>query len=366
MRASRVVEAVARRLRAERLPDPRRRSSRSGRGSSQTCGSSFGVDSRPGCVEQRSDVVAVSGGVLELRLEAVRRAGARGRRPGRRRRRRGETSRSCGSAPGGVRFFDVDAARRRSPRPRRRGDRRPRRPADPGARGRRLRPLAPQPAAAIDDADSENENDYQSHQAAIIVADASAARPIDAARSSGSPGTGVRPTRQRLLVLETLAAEPHDATAQEIHARLRAPRRAGRARDRLPHAAAAQGARRRRRARTTARRDAATGSAARATTITSSARAATGSKSSRTARSTRWLAQASRVARLSCRPRTRSRSSASAPTARPLKLGASSRPTRARVGPAAASAPARPARAGARTQAEAKAARRDAPTARRW
>jgi Fur family transcriptional regulator, ferric uptake regulator len=34
-------------------------------------------------------------------------------------------------------------------------------------------------------------------------------------------GTGVRPTRQRLLVLETLAAEPHDATAQEIHARLR-------------------------------------------------------------------------------------------------------------------------------------------------
>jgi Fur family transcriptional regulator, ferric uptake regulator len=34
-------------------------------------------------------------------------------------------------------------------------------------------------------------------------------------------GTGVRPTRQRMLVLETLAAEPHDATAQEIHARLR-------------------------------------------------------------------------------------------------------------------------------------------------
>ena len=34
-------------------------------------------------------------------------------------------------------------------------------------------------------------------------------------------GTGVRPTRQRLLVLETLAAEPYDATAQEIHARLR-------------------------------------------------------------------------------------------------------------------------------------------------
>jgi Fur family ferric uptake transcriptional regulator len=32
---------------------------------------------------------------------------------------------------------------------------------------------------------------------------------------------GLRPTRQRLLVLETLAAEPHDATAQEIHARIR-------------------------------------------------------------------------------------------------------------------------------------------------
>jgi Fur family ferric uptake transcriptional regulator len=34
-------------------------------------------------------------------------------------------------------------------------------------------------------------------------------------------GIGMRPTRQRMLVLETLAAEPHDATAQEIHARLR-------------------------------------------------------------------------------------------------------------------------------------------------
>jgi Fur family ferric uptake transcriptional regulator len=32
---------------------------------------------------------------------------------------------------------------------------------------------------------------------------------------------GLRATPQRLLVLETLAAEPHDATAQEIYARLR-------------------------------------------------------------------------------------------------------------------------------------------------
>jgi len=32
---------------------------------------------------------------------------------------------------------------------------------------------------------------------------------------------GLRATRQRLLVLETLSAEPHDATAQEIYARLR-------------------------------------------------------------------------------------------------------------------------------------------------
>jgi len=32
---------------------------------------------------------------------------------------------------------------------------------------------------------------------------------------------GLRATRQRLLVLETLAAEPHDATAQEIYSRLR-------------------------------------------------------------------------------------------------------------------------------------------------
>ena len=31
----------------------------------------------------------------------------------------------------------------------------------------------------------------------------------------------VRPTRQRMLVLQALAAEPHDATAQELHARLR-------------------------------------------------------------------------------------------------------------------------------------------------
>jgi Fur family ferric uptake transcriptional regulator len=33
--------------------------------------------------------------------------------------------------------------------------------------------------------------------------------------------SGVRATRQRLLVFETLAREPHDATAQEIYARLR-------------------------------------------------------------------------------------------------------------------------------------------------
>jgi Fur family ferric uptake transcriptional regulator len=32
--------------------------------------------------------------------------------------------------------------------------------------------------------------------------------------------SGIRPTRQRLRVLEVLAAEPWDATAQEIHARL--------------------------------------------------------------------------------------------------------------------------------------------------
>src|ERR671911_619779 len=34
-------------------------------------------------------------------------------------------------------------------------------------------------------------------------------------------GSGIRPTRQRLLVLEALAAEPNDATAQQIHAHLR-------------------------------------------------------------------------------------------------------------------------------------------------
>ena len=42
-------------------------------------------------------------------------------------------------------------------------------------------------------------------------------------RTSGArlAEAGVRATRQRLLVLETLAREPHDATAQEIYARLR-------------------------------------------------------------------------------------------------------------------------------------------------
>lgn len=39
--------------------------------------------------------------------------------------------------------------------------------------------------------------------------------------SSRLADAGLRATPQRLLVLETLAAEPHDATAQEIHARLR-------------------------------------------------------------------------------------------------------------------------------------------------
>jgi Fur family transcriptional regulator, ferric uptake regulator len=33
---------------------------------------------------------------------------------------------------------------------------------------------------------------------------------------------GLRPTRQRLAVLSSLAAEPNDATAQQIHQRLRA------------------------------------------------------------------------------------------------------------------------------------------------
>jgi Fur family transcriptional regulator, ferric uptake regulator len=34
-------------------------------------------------------------------------------------------------------------------------------------------------------------------------------------------GAHVRPTRQRMMVLEALASEEHDATAQEIYARLR-------------------------------------------------------------------------------------------------------------------------------------------------
>jgi Fur family transcriptional regulator, ferric uptake regulator len=45
----------------------------------------------------------------------------------------------------------------------------------------------------------------------------------DAQSSSGNrlAQAGLRATRQRMLVLETLAAEPHDATAQEIYSRLR-------------------------------------------------------------------------------------------------------------------------------------------------
>jgi Fur family transcriptional regulator, ferric uptake regulator len=45
----------------------------------------------------------------------------------------------------------------------------------------------------------------------------------DAQSTSGNrlAQAGLRATRQRLLVLETLAAEPHDATAQEIYSRLR-------------------------------------------------------------------------------------------------------------------------------------------------
>jgi Fur family ferric uptake transcriptional regulator len=45
----------------------------------------------------------------------------------------------------------------------------------------------------------------------------------DAERTSADrlAQAGLRATRQRMLVLETLAAEPHDATAQEIYSRLR-------------------------------------------------------------------------------------------------------------------------------------------------
>jgi Fur family ferric uptake transcriptional regulator len=46
---------------------------------------------------------------------------------------------------------------------------------------------------------------------------------IDAQSTPGDrlAQAGLRATRQRLLVLETLAVEPHDATAQEIYSRLR-------------------------------------------------------------------------------------------------------------------------------------------------
>ena len=46
---------------------------------------------------------------------------------------------------------------------------------------------------------------------------------VDAQGTSGNrlARAGLRTTRQRLLLLETLAAEPNDATAQEIYSRLR-------------------------------------------------------------------------------------------------------------------------------------------------
>lgn len=45
--------------------------------------------------------------------------------------------------------------------------------------------------------------------------------PADEPTASRLAKAGVRPTQQRLLVLHALAEEPHDATAQDIYARLR-------------------------------------------------------------------------------------------------------------------------------------------------
>lgn len=48
------------------------------------------------------------------------------------------------------------------------------------------------------------------------------APPTQAALRERLERHGVQPTRQRLRVVDVLAREPHDTTAQEIHARLRA------------------------------------------------------------------------------------------------------------------------------------------------
>jgi len=54
---------------------------------------------------------------------------------------------------------------------------------------------------------------------AIIVGEMPKSK--DAELRSRLSRAGVRPTRQRVRVLQALAAEEHDATAQEIYARLR-------------------------------------------------------------------------------------------------------------------------------------------------
>lgn len=46
--------------------------------------------------------------------------------------------------------------------------------------------------------------------------------PVTSAQQELLAATGIRATRQRARVLEALAAEPNDATAQEIHESLRA------------------------------------------------------------------------------------------------------------------------------------------------
>ena len=193
----------------------------------------------------------------------------------------GDSSRSCGSAPGGVRFVTctrgaadllggvgqgiegrddaVPVARVESP---------------PAANAATTVPTTIAPMSMI----------------MILILISRYARRRERGESSSrlpAPGAGSGRRPQRVRVVEELAREHNDVTAGELYDRLRATRRPHRPRDRLPHAGAPPASTARSTRSPTTRASSATGSAATSTTITSSARAATASSSSRTATSSR-------------------------------------------------------------------------------
>ena len=129
---------------------------------------------------------------------------------------RGVISRSCGSAPAGVRLVTSTVLRRRSSVPRTRAGRRRRRSSsDP--RPRRAGAAATGSETTRDQCRDENDSQYHRRLLYLHVrgpatdaADHAVAWPTrDAVDTAATRGA------------ELLAAEPTDATAQQIHARLR-------------------------------------------------------------------------------------------------------------------------------------------------